>query len=91
MGAPVGSGVFDSTNRFIGVEASPVQVFFTGGGAYRLYSDPGRADAYIQSGTLRNFESLQRYLIFAANDETRRTRVVRGLGAGDDASLPSCN
>jgi hypothetical protein len=91
VGAPLVSGVFDSTNRFIGVEASPVQVYFTGGGAYRLYLDAGRAEAYIQSGTLRNFESLQRYLIFAANEETKRSRVLRGLSAGDDANLPSCN
>ncbi|MBI4292984.1 MAG: hypothetical protein HY661_16045, partial [Betaproteobacteria bacterium] len=91
VGAPLVSGVFDSTNRFIGVEGSPVQAYFTGGGAYRLYLDAGRAEAYVQSGTLRNFESLQRYLIFAANEETKRSRVLRGLGAGDDANLPSCN
>ena len=89
--AGAASGIFDSKNNVIGLESPPIEAIFFGGGAYLLYVDPARVEAYIQSGTLRNFESLQRYLIFAANEETRRDRVLRGQGSADDTSLPSCN
>jgi len=31
------------------------------------------------------------YILYAANEETRLTRIKVGTGSKDDANLPSCN
>ncbi len=92
VGGP-GSGIFDSFNNPIGLRAPPVEASFPGGGGYALlnYSDRSMAPAYIQSGPQRNFDSLLSYILYAANEETRVTRIKVGTTSKDDANLPSRN
>jgi hypothetical protein len=92
VGGP-GSGVFDSFNSPIGLRAPPVEAsFYRGGGLNSIVaSDPIMASAYIQSGPTKNFDDLLSYILYAANEQTRVTRVRAGTSSKDDANLPSCN
>ena len=92
IGGP-GSGIFDSFNNPISLAVPPVEVSFIGGGGYTLLQYPTIlvAPAYIQSGPSRNFNSLLAYILYAANEETRVTRVRAGVSAKDDTNLPACN
>ena len=87
----VGSGIFNGQNLELSGTDLPVQATFTGGGGLIRITDASRASAYIQTGVNQFDTSLLNYLIFAANEETRTSRVRAGLGGTDDSNLPSCN
>jgi len=92
IGNAPASGLFDGTNGKLDGHSLPIQLKFGGGGSYQLATDSGRGTAYVQTGVLPGFDtSLINYIIFAANEETRTSRVRAGLGSGDDSSAPSCN
>jgi len=92
IGSAPGSGLFDGTNGKLDGHDLPIHLKFGGGGSYQLAADSGRGIAFVQTGVLPGFDTnLINYIIFAANEETRTSRVRAGLGSGDDSSAPSCN
>ena len=93
VGAGAGTGIFNGLNVQLNDNALPVDIAFTGigGGRVQLLSDPARAVAYIQTGVKGFDTSLLNYLIFAANEETKASRLRTGAGGSDDSNLPSCN
>ena len=77
-----------------GVQTCALPIFraaFTGGGGYTILVDAGLPSAFIEASSLRAFDSLLGYIIFAANEETRAARIRAGLGASDDSNMPACN
>ncbi len=53
-------------------------------------TDIGFGDSVIQVGRPLFDSSLLGYVIFAANEETRASRIRKGLGEGDDLGAPAC-
>ncbi|OGA54282.1 MAG: hypothetical protein A3G25_14950 [Betaproteobacteria bacterium RIFCSPLOWO2_12_FULL_63_13] len=92
VGGP-GSGIFDAFDNPTGLKAPPIEAnFYRGGDLNSIISgDRNMAAAYVKSGPTRNFDDLLSYILFAANEETRVTRVRVGTSSSDDANLPSCN
>ena len=93
IGNDATSGLFNGQDEKITGKSLPIKVNFGGSADFRYVFDNARSSAYIQSGVIPiGFDtSLINYLIFAANEETKATRLRAGLGAGDDSSAPSCN
>ena len=93
IGNDTTSGLFNGQDEKITGKSLPIKVNFGGSADFRYAFDNARSSAYIQSGVIPiGFDSsLINYLIFAANEETKATRLRAGLGAGDDSSAPSCN
>ena len=78
VGGP-GSGVFDSYNNPIGLQAPPVEVsFYRGGGLTSLVaSDRTMAPAYIQSGPTKNFDDMLLYPLCRERGNPRDARQGR--------------
>lgn len=89
IGGP-GSGLFGANDLGIGL-GDQIKVSFLGGGVFSVITDLGRSTASIRANSPRNFDELLRYIIFAANEETRISRIRAGVGGVDDSNLPSCN
>ena len=91
IGNGLSSGIFNGQNFELDGNDLPVRITFTNGGTINKIGDPGRGSAYIQTGVKLFDTSLLNYLIFAANEETRTSRLRAGLTGGDDSNLPACN
>jgi hypothetical protein len=91
IGSGLSSGIFNGQNLELDGNDLPIRITFTDGGTINKISDPGRGSAYIQTGVKLFDTSLLNYLIFAANEETRTSRLRAGLTGGDDSNLPACN
>jgi hypothetical protein len=89
IGGP-GSGLFGARSTQIEL-GDQIKAAFTRGGGYTLSIDTGLPSAFIEANSLRAFDSLLGYIIFAANEETRAARIRAGLGASDDSNMPACN
>ena len=58
--------------------------------ALGMMADAGLAGSIVQTGLVTFDDSLLSYVIFAANMETRASRIRRGLGDSDDIGAPAC-
>ncbi|MBK8063876.1 MAG: S-layer family protein [Betaproteobacteria bacterium] len=87
-----GSGILDKNEVPLPGTTVPITITFTGGGSIVTHTPSGGsyAPAIIQTGVTTFDESLLSYIIFAANEETRASRIRRGLGADDDLGAATC-
>jgi hypothetical protein len=85
-----GSGLFGAQNQAI-IFGDEIKVFYSGGGTFTTVIDGPMSAAFVQANSPRANESLLRYIIYAANEETRASRARAGIGGADDSNLPSCN
>ena len=85
------SGFFESHNVPLGGGSFPIQFPITvNTGSFVKVLDQGLGAAVVQTGLSVFDQSLLSYIIFAANEETRASRIRRGLGEGDDLGAPAC-
>jgi len=87
------SGFFDANNVDLAgslayPQAVPITVTLAGGIVRE--ADAGLAGSIVQTGLVTFDDSLLSYVIFAANMETRASRIRRGLGDSDDIGAPAC-
>jgi len=86
-----GTGIFDNKGFQMPAQppSLPIEIHFLNSGTFMKITDSGISNAFVESRSPRNLESLLRYLNYTALTSTSVGFTTIG-GRRDDSNAPSC-